>query len=293
VIRPILSLAAGFLFVAGASVHHAFERNVCALQQIREPERPCGVRGDAAGLSDSDLPPAFRSALFSGPPEAVRAFAPRVLSRPDRIGEALVSRKATRRAARDDATGGARLLEMIAASGSCDPLVLYATGHGFEELARPDRAEACYRRGLAEDGGSPRAPGRFYLAVLYAGQGQWSSVVDTLAVDLRDAPEPQAIGVKPCGLCRTADWPAAFLLLGTAYERTGLTGQAADTYRRFLLARPGSRDWQDNRALMSLAAIEASHGALAEAVQHFGRALDLTFGYPASFRVQYQDNTWR
>jgi len=99
--------------------------------------------------------------------------------------------------------------------------------------------------------------------------------------------------VRPCGLCRTPDWPAAVLMIASAYENTGRIGEAAETYRRFLLARPGGLAWQDNRALVSLASIEARPETLARALQHFARALDMTLGYPASFGAQYQDDTWR
>ena len=286
-------LAAVFLLAAGNSVYEAFERNLCGLQQIRERTISCVGPADATGGREADLPLLFGSALLSGSPETIFAVAPGMLSRTDRIGEALVIGEARRRAASGDRVAAEGLLEIVVASNSHDPLVFYATGHGFEEVARPDRAEASYLRGLAQDTTSIRAPGRFYLAALYAGRAQWSRVLETLMVDEALTYASDVFNVRPCGLCRTPDWPAAVLMIASAYENTGRIGEAAETYRRFLLARPGGLAWQDNRALVSLASIEARPETLARALQHFARALDMTLGYPASFGAQYQDDTWR
>ena len=65
-------------------------------------------------------------------------------------------------------------------------------------------------------------------------------------------------------------------------------------YQRFLTAAADSRQWQVNRALVSLAALEGRGGAIADSVvRHFAGAIDLTFGYADSFRNQYQADTWR
>jgi hypothetical protein len=73
----------------------------------------------------------------------------------------------------------------------------------------------------------------------------------------------------------------------------GRTTDAIEVYQRFLRAAADSREWQVNRALVSLAALEGRGGAIAAAVQHFAGAIDLTFGYADSFRAQYQADTWR
>ena len=96
-----------------------------------------------------------------------------------------------------------------------------------------------------------------------------------------------------CGLCTRADWPAAVLLLADGYARLGRTADALDLYQRFLHAAGESRAWQVNRALVALGALEGRGGAIGEAARHFAAAIDLTLGYPDSFRDQYQADTWR
>lgn len=235
----------------------------------------------------------FRSAVVRGRWEDAVRLRPRVMSRSARMGEALVIREANARTGHGDLSGARRALDALLDRGGRDPLVWYASGQAYEKAGSPDQAEECYRRGLAAEEKTIWAAGRYYLGVLYFKEDRWLRVIETLE-GLANRPLPPHIeGRIGSELSRLADWPGGLVLLGYAYEHTGRTAEAKALYQRLLRAGAGSRGWQVNRTLVALAALEGREGAIPEAMQHFASALDLTFGYPASFREQYQADTWK
>ncbi len=286
-------LFAGLVPGLSGSLSSALVRNRCALEQTRDRATPCGLLANGGTGSSAGDWLAFRSALFADRWELARQLGPRVMSKPARMGEALLIREASRHTALGDSLAARRLLDAVLDRNARDPLVWYAGGHAYEEAGGVDRAEDCYLRGIAEEGGSVEAAGRNYLGVLYFRQGRWSRVIETLE-HLSSGPiEPRIRNTREGEFGRLPDWSGAFLLLGIAYERGGRTNDAKHLYRRLLAAQVGSGEWKVNRALVSLAALEGRDGANLEASQHFSRALDLTFSYSASFREEYQADTWK
>jgi tetratricopeptide (TPR) repeat protein len=284
-------LCAGVAIGLRGPLQTALIRNRCAIGQARA-RAACSLPDSAAAMSWPDWL-AFRSALFAGEWDRARAFAPGVMLKPARLGEALVIQEVSRRAVTGDPAAALSLLDVVLDSGSRDPLVWYATGRAYEEAGSLERAERCYLRGIEVEHERASAAGHYYLGVLYFRQGRWPQVVDTLEFLARRPIPPGLDSEAVCGLCTRADWPAAVLLLADGYARSGRTADAIEVYQRFLRAAADSRQWQVNRALVSLAALEGRGGAIADAVQHFAGAIDLTFGYADSFRSQYQADTWR
>jgi tetratricopeptide (TPR) repeat protein len=209
------------------------------------------------------------------------------------MGEALLIREANRRAGLGDPSAARHALDAVLDRGSRDPLVWYSAGQAYEKAGGLDQAEHCYLRGVAAEEGTAWAVGRYYLGVLYFKQDRWPRVIETLEPLTRGPIEARIRNSGGDELSRLADWSGAFLLLGIAHEHSGRTDDAKNLYQRLLAAQVGSREWKVNRALVSLAALEGRDGANLEASQHFSRALDLTFSYPASFREEYQADTWR
>lgn len=286
-------LFAGLVPGLSGALSSALVRNRCALEQARDRGTPCGLLANGGTGSSAGDWLAFRSALFADRWEIARQLAPRVMSKPARMGEALLIREASRHTALGDSLAARRLLDAVLDRGSHDPLVWYAGGQAYEDAGGLDRAEDCYLRGIAEEGGSVGAAGRNYLGVLYFRQSRWSRVIETLEPLSSGPIEPRIHNPRESELGRLPDWNGAFLLLGLAYEHGGRTDDAKNLYQRLLAAQIGSGEWKVNRALVSLAALEGRDGANLEASQHFSRALDLTFSYPASFREEYQADTWR
>jgi tetratricopeptide (TPR) repeat protein len=284
-------LCTGLAFAVGGRLYTAMARNRCAIEQART-RAVCPLPESEHAISGADWP-AFRSVLFAGEWERARGLAPRFMLKPARLGESLVIQEVSRRAAAGDSPAALSLLDLVLDSGSRDPLLWYATGRAYEVAGSLERAERCYLRGIDADREGAGSAGHYYLGVLYSKQGRWQHVVDTLEFLARGPISPAVESAAVCGLCARADWPAAVLLLADGYSRSGRTADAIELYRRFLLAAAGSREWQVNRALVALAALEGRGGAIAEAAQHFAAAIDLTLGYPDSFRGQYQADTWR
>jgi tetratricopeptide (TPR) repeat protein len=260
----LLVLAAAAWTSVARVVPGAIRRNACAVRLAGDPADQCA---GAIGMRASDR-----------------------VGRADRLAEARAIREAAQLQGAGRPADAIARLDAITQSESRDALVWYALGNAFEDAHRPDRAEECYRRALTIDRMAAAAPGRFFLSALYAARGDWPGVLSILA----DAPlRATAAQERPCGLCRAVDWPAASLLRANALQQTGRTADAAAAYRSFIADRPAARDWQDNRALVFLGTIEVRQGATADAVQHFGRALQLTLEFPPTFMRAYQHDTWQ
>ncbi|MEO8257193.1 MAG: tetratricopeptide repeat protein [Acidobacteriota bacterium] len=290
-------LVALIVFEFGPPLFSAVVRNRCALEQTRDRAAGCGLNGDSGSGSGPEHRLAFRSALFAGRWERAGQLAAGIMSRPDRLGEALLFREANRRTERGDpAAARAALdavLDAVPDGGSRDPLVWYSAGQAYEKAGGLSEAEHCYNRGIDAEQGTGWAAGRYYLAVLFYRQGHWSRVIETLEPLAREPIEERIRNSSEDPLTRLADWAGGFLLLGIAQEHLGRTGGAKDLYRRLLAAMAGSGEWKVNRALVSLAALEGRDGEHAEATQHFSRALDLALTYPDAFRDDYQSDTWK
>ena len=278
---------------AGSSIAGAVVRNRCALAQMRNAAAPCAaVHDEAAAATNAPDWLAFRFALATGRWNTARRLAPHALLTSAGMGEALLVREADRRLDIGDATNARYALDILFDGRSRDPLVWYLAGQAYEHANSPDRAERCYFRGLESEHHRTWAVGRYYLAVLYFKQARWPQLIETLQ-PLTSGPIEAQIGTRDGDeLSRLPDWPAAFLLLGIADEKTGKEDEARNLYRRLLAGQVHSRDWKANRALVSLAALEGRDGAILEAIGHFSSALDLTLSYPAGFRQEYQADTW-
>ena len=278
---PLL-LACALLGVNG-TVSRAVVRNRCAIEQ---------VRGRAASCDTSEWLE-FRLALLTGQLEHAREIAPTVMSRPSRAGEALLFREANRLSDVGRASDARRALDALLDRNSRDPLLCDSAGQAYDKAGSIAQAEEWYRHGIAAEGSARLAAGRYYLSVLYFREGRWPLVIDTLKVIGRGETTVPVRNTIGGDLGRLVDWPAAFLLLGQAYENTRRPDEAKSVYRRLLEIEGISGDWQVNRALVALAVLEGREGDLPESMPHFARAIDLTFRYRDAVRVQYQTDTWR
>jgi hypothetical protein len=278
--------AAGFCVLA-AMATGATRRNVGYLALFHGRDAASLTPPAGTGHADSLL--SLRIGLARADwPTAGTLFA--ATAGPDRLALLLVVREAEARLNRHDIEGARAALRVVRDGSRVDATGWVILGETFEKAALPADAAQAYRRAVALES-STLVSARSALVLLAYRQQHWQDVLDAAAPILASLKEADLTAPVRRDRAGGARWQGVVYMAADAAEHLGRDDEAERLYLRLCADPRAPHDWVLNRALVALARIEGNHGAVEQPVARLSLALDMSAGFPDSFRGEYEAAT--